>query len=50
LGRIYEYAGIRPVVDDTAFVHPEAVIIGDVIIGPGSMWHPSSRSAATWAG
>lgn len=34
LGRIYEYAGIRPVVDDTAFVHPEAVVIGDVIIGP----------------
>jgi len=35
VARIYEYAGIRPVVDDTAFVHPEAVLIGDVIIGPG---------------
>ena len=35
MGRIYEYAGIRPVIDDTAFVHPEAVVIGDVIIGAG---------------
>ena len=35
MARIYEYAGIRPVIDDLAFVHPEAVIIGDVIIGRG---------------
>lgn len=31
----YEIAGIVPVVDPTAFVHPTAVLIGDVIIGPG---------------
>jgi phenylacetic acid degradation protein len=31
---IYEFEGIRPVVDPTAFVHPTAVLIGDVIIGP----------------
>jgi phenylacetic acid degradation protein len=30
---IYAYAGIRPVIDESAFVHPEAVVIGDVIIG-----------------
>lgn len=35
MARIYEYAGIRPVIDASAFVHPEAVIIGDVIIGAG---------------
>ena len=35
MGRIYEYAGIRPVIDASAFVHPEAVVIGDVIIGAG---------------
>ena len=28
----YEFEGIRPVVDPTAFVHPTAVLIGDVII------------------
>lgn len=31
----YEIDGIRPVVDPTAFVHPTAVLIGDVIIGAG---------------
>jgi phenylacetic acid degradation protein len=31
----YEIDGIRPVVDPTAYVHPTAVLIGDVIIGPG---------------
>jgi phenylacetic acid degradation protein len=30
----YEIDGIRPVVDPTAFVHPTAVLIGDVIVGP----------------
>jgi len=31
----YEIDGIRPVVDKTAFVHPSAVLIGDVIVGAG---------------
>lgn len=29
----YEYKGIRPVVDATAFVHPQAIVTGDVLIG-----------------
>ena len=36
----YEYEGIRPVVDPTAFVHPTAVLIGDVIIGPRCLVGP----------
>ena len=32
---IYSIDGIVPVIHETAFVHPTAVIIGDVIIGPG---------------
>jgi phenylacetic acid degradation protein len=36
----YEFEGIRPVVDPTAFVHPTAVLIGDVIIGPGCLVGP----------
>ena len=31
---IYAIDGITPVVDPTAYVHPSAEIIGDVIIGP----------------
>ncbi len=33
--RVYAIDGIVPVVDPTAFVHPSAVLIGDVIVGPG---------------
>jgi phenylacetic acid degradation protein len=29
----YEINGVRPVVDPTAFVHPTAILIGDVIVG-----------------
>ena len=32
--KIYEFDGIVPVVDPQAYVHPTAVIIGDVIVGP----------------
>lgn len=33
--QVYSYDGVVPVIDPTAFVHPSAVIIGDVIIGQG---------------
>lgn len=33
--RVFAIDGIVPVVDPTAFVHPTAVLIGDVIVGPG---------------
>lgn len=32
--KVYAIDGITPVVDPSAFVHPTAVLIGDVIIGP----------------
>ncbi len=31
----YSIDGLTPVVDPTAYVHPSAVLIGDVIVGPG---------------
>ena len=31
----YQIDGLTPVVDPSAYVHPTAVLIGDVIIGPG---------------
>ncbi|MDI3513021.1 MAG: phenylacetic acid degradation protein [Rhodocyclaceae bacterium] len=33
--KVFAIDGIVPVVDPTAYVHPSAVLIGDVIIGPG---------------
>ena len=38
----YEFEGVRPVVDPAAFVHPTAVLIGDVIIGPGCLVGPGA--------
>lgn len=38
----YEIDGVVPVVDPTAFVHPTAVLIGDVIIGPGCYVGPAA--------
>ena len=32
--RVYAIDGIVPVVDPSAYVHPSAVLIGDVIVGP----------------
>jgi len=32
---VYSFEGITPVVDPSAWVHASAVLIGDVIVGPG---------------
>lgn len=32
--KVYEIDGVRPVVHPGAYVHPTAVLIGDVIVGP----------------
>ena len=32
--KVYSIDGVIPVVDPTSFVHPTAVLIGDVVIGP----------------
>lgn len=32
---VYSINGVTPVVDPTAYVHPSAVLIGDVIVGAG---------------
>lgn len=38
----YAYEGLRPVVDPTAYVHPMAVLIGDVIIAAGCYVGPGA--------
>ncbi len=39
---IYAYDDVVPVVDPSAFVHPAAVLIGDVIVGPGCYVGPAA--------
>jgi phenylacetic acid degradation protein len=38
----YEFEGLVPVVHPTAFVHETAVLIGDVIVGPGCLVGPGA--------
>jgi phenylacetic acid degradation protein len=42
MANVYAIDGIVPVIDPTAFVHPSAVLIGDVIIGPGCYVGPGA--------
>lgn len=45
---IYEFEGKRPVIHPTTFVHPEATIIGDVIIGANCYIGPGARIRGDW--
>jgi phenylacetic acid degradation protein len=38
----YAIDGVIPVVDPAAFVHPTAVLIGDVVVGPGCYLGPGA--------
>ena len=39
---IYELEGVAPRIDDDAFIHPDAIVIGDVVVGPESSVWPSA--------
>ena len=39
---VYSLDGLIPVIDVTAFVHPQATLIGDVIVGPGCYVGPGA--------
>ena len=42
LPKVYSIDGITPVVHPSAFVHPSAVLIGDVIVGPRAYIGPAA--------
>lgn len=42
MGQIYAYDGVIPVIDPAAFVHPAAIVIGDVIVGPACYVGPGA--------
>jgi phenylacetic acid degradation protein len=45
---IYEFNGYRPVVHGTAFVHPQAVVTGNVIIGRDVYIGPGAALRGDW--
>ena len=47
---IYEFQGITPVVHETAFVHPQAAVTGNVIIGRDCYIGPGAALRGDWGG
>ena len=45
---LYEFQGLRPVVDATAFVHPQAAVTGNVIIGKNVYIGPGAAIRGDW--
>lgn len=45
---IYEFKGYRPVVHKTAFIHPQAAVTGNVIIGKDVYIGPSAAIRGDW--
>lgn len=42
MAQVYSFDGVTPVVDPNAFIHPAAVLIGDVIVGAGCYVGPAA--------
>jgi phenylacetic acid degradation protein len=47
---VYSIDGVTPVVDPTAYVHPSAVLIGDVIVGAGCYIGPFASLRGDFGG
>jgi phenylacetic acid degradation protein len=45
---IYQFEGFTPVVHNTAFIHPQATLIGDVIVGAHVYVGPGARIRGDW--
>jgi phenylacetic acid degradation protein len=45
---IYEFNGIKPVVHESAFVHPQAVVTGNVVIGRNVYIGPGAAIRGDW--
>lgn len=46
----YAFKGFRPVVDPSSFVHPQAVVTGNVIIGKSVYIGPGAALRGDWGG
>ncbi len=46
----YEFKGFKPVVHETAFVHPQAIVTGNVVIGRDVYVGPGAVIRGDWGG
>lgn len=47
---VYEFGGFIPVIHESAFVHPQAAVTGNVIIGPDVYIGPGAALRGDWGG
>jgi len=47
---IYEFKGFKPVIHETSFIHPQAVVTGNVIIGKNVYIGPGAALRGDWGG
>jgi len=50
VANIYEFAGFRPVVAESSFIHPNATVTGNVIIGQNVYVGPGAAIRGDWGG
>ena len=49
-GNIFEFEGFRPVIHESAFIHPNATVTGNVIIGCDVYVGPGAAIRGDWGG
>ncbi len=50
MSNIYEFDGFRPVIHESAFIHPNATVTGNVIIGRDVYVGPGAAIRGDWGG
>jgi phenylacetic acid degradation protein len=48
MANIFEFNGYKPVIDESAFIHPNATVIGNVIIGKDVYIGPGAAIRGDW--
>ncbi len=48
MANIFEFNGVRPVVHESAFIHPNATVTGNVIIGANVYIGPGAALRGDW--
>ncbi len=47
---VYEFKGFKPIIDESAYIHPQAVVTGNVIIGKDVYIAPGAAIRGDWGG
>lgn len=48
MSNVFEFNGFKPVIDESAFIHPKATVVGNVIIGKDVYVGPGAAIRGDW--